>query len=158
MNPIPAMGGTRAGYSIVEVLASLAIFLFGVIAIVNFFPNVLRAQDEAALMSVAALLAQEKASEIRRDDLAGAGAFPLTASIATFQTPTPPEVFPRHPQLAYSFCGRSIEDPVDDPNDPSDDIDVPRVIVLRYRGTSPPNPADPASWDVLAEYRFDVQP
>ncbi|HQH13080.1 MAG TPA: prepilin-type N-terminal cleavage/methylation domain-containing protein, partial [Candidatus Sumerlaeota bacterium] len=60
------------GFSLLEVLVSVAILLAGIISIVNFFPLGLKAQYRAADLSRAALLANMKAEEIRRDcDKAG---------------------------------------------------------------------------------------
>jgi hypothetical protein len=137
------------------VLASLAIFIFGIVAILNFFPSILRAENEAVLMSAAAMLGQMKAAEIRRDDLSESPLTPLADLIAQRATPTEPIQFPREPRLAYSFCGRSLLDPVDDPGDPADDFDVARVIVIKWSGTVPPTLANVADWEIYAEYRFD---
>jgi hypothetical protein len=73
----------------VEVLASLLIFIVGVSAILNFFPSILRAEREAALMSAAAMLGQMKAAEVRRDNLAANPLLPLTVLIAQRTDPTP---------------------------------------------------------------------
>lgn len=149
-----APGRGRRGYSLVEVFASLAIFLFGIVAILAFFPGLLRASDEAVLMSVAALLAQEKVAELRRDDLAAPSGGSLVAAIAARATPSEPEPFAGEPRLAYSFHGRSLLDPVDDAGDAGDDHNVARVIVLRWDGNRPPTTADVGAWDILLEYRF----
>lgn len=151
-------GGRRAGFSIVEVLASLAIFIFGIVAIINLFPNILKAENEAALMSAAALLGQEKASEIRRDEFSLNPAIPLTNQIAQRVNPTPPVRFPREPRLAYSFNGRSILDPVDDASNPDDDFNVARVIVVKWDESNPPTSANVAEWEIYLEYRFDAGP
>jgi len=148
------IGRRRGGYSLVEVLASLAVFLIGIVGVVAAFPNVLRANDEAILVGVAALLAQEKAAEIRRDNRALSPAETLIDTIAARTAPTQPESFARHPNLMYSFNGRSLLDPVDDADDPDDDAGVARVIVLKNDLNVPPTATNFDDWNILAEYRI----
>jgi prepilin-type N-terminal cleavage/methylation domain-containing protein len=141
-----APGQGRRAYSLLEVLISVAILLIGVLSIVNLFPMGLKAQNRANDISRAAMLAQLKAEEIRRDnDRAGR----LINSIRRLRTPTDPVTFPNDTKFAYSFCGISLIDPQDDPDDPRDDFAVPRVIIKysrEYRGHSD---------EVLFELRFD---
>ena len=104
-----------------------------------------RIQSRAADISRAALLAQMKAEEIRRD---GDRAERLLNAIRALNTPSDIITFPNHPKFAYCFCGISLIDPRDDPDDPRDDHGVARVIVmysLEYRGSN----------EVLYELRFD---
>lgn len=136
----------RAGYSLIEVIVALAILVIGVVGVLKFFPPSLRASSEAALRGDAALLAQLKVEELRRDaDKAGT----LVTNIQALTTPTDPVVFPEEPRLAYQFSGRSTFSPtVDDPASVEDDFGVARVIVRYNREFRP-------SADVLVELRFD---
>ena len=133
------------GYSLLEVLVSVAILLAGILSIISFFPMGLKAQNRAGDISRAAFLAQLKAEEIRRDnDRAGR----LLNAIRARRTPSEIITFPNHPKFAYCFCGVSLIDPRDDPDDPRDDYGVARVIImysLEYRGRN----------EVLYELRFD---
>lgn len=135
----------RRGYTYLEVLISLVILVSGILAILNFFPTSLRASSRAELLTIASLLAQQKAEEVRRDNDA-AGDF--LSSIRVLQSETAAQVFPDDERLTYSFSGRSARDPVDDPGDPADDGFVPRVIVRL-------NPAVQRSNEVIFELRFD---
>ncbi|MCX8036041.1 MAG: hypothetical protein N3D11_03085 [Candidatus Sumerlaeia bacterium] len=119
-------------FSLLEVLISLVILLVGILAILLYFPNVLRANDRSMMLSEAAFLAQRKAEEIRRD---ADQARRLIAEIRSRTVPTAPVVFPENPNLAYSFCGVSLLDPTDDPGDPTDDRGVPRIIVQYAQGS-----------------------
>jgi type II secretory pathway pseudopilin PulG len=147
---IPRVSGSyrtpkaATGYSLVEILVSMAVLLAGLLAIVNFFPQSLRANSDATTRARAALLAQTKAEEIRRD-WTSTSPFPVT--IRSLTLPTDPVVFPEDTRLSYSFCGVSLLDPVDTPDDPRDDHGVARVIV-RYAASFRP------SADVIYELRF----
>jgi len=132
-------------FSFLEVLISLVILLAGILAIIVYFPNVLSANDRAVTLSEAALLAQRKAEEIRRDADRGRT---LINAIKNLAQPTPPVVFPSNPNLAYRFCGVSLLDPVDDPGDPRDDHGVARIIV-QYA------PSYKGGGKILYELRFD---
>jgi len=133
------------GYSFLEVLVSLLILLAGILAIIGYFPNVLKANDRAVVLSEAALLAQRKAEEIRRDGDSGQQ---LINEIKNLTVPTAPIVFPSNPTLAYRFCGVSLLDPMDDPGDPRDDPGVARVIVQYAEGYK-------RDVRILYELRFD---
>jgi prepilin-type N-terminal cleavage/methylation domain-containing protein len=135
---------SRRGYSLVEVLVSMVILLVGILAILNFFPQSLRANANAAIRAQAALLAQSKAEEVRRDFTA---ARPLIQTIRSMTVPTTPVPFVEDSRLSYSFCGVSLLAPVDNPGDPRDDYGVARVIV-RY------NEAFRPSQEILYELRF----
>lgn len=118
------------GFSLLEVLASLAVLLAGVVMILWFFPRTLHASAEAGFLSEAALLAQMKAAEIRRDDDTSGT---LTFAIAARTTPTTPIPFAQEPSLSYSFSGQSIlysDSPRGDPN-------VARVIISYSAGYNP---------------------
>ena len=139
--PLPG----RRGYSLLEVLVSVAILTAGIISIINFFPLGLKAQYRAGDISRAAVLAQQKAEEIRRDaDRAGR----LLATIRALRTPSEIITFPNEPRLAYCFCGISLMNPHDNPSDPRDDFGVARVIIMyskEYKGHN----------EILYELRFD---
>ena len=131
------------GFTLLEVLVSLTFLLVGIVPIVFLLPNTLRGRQEAQLEAQAAMLAQQKAEEIRRDnDLAGS----LTAAIAARQTPTQPIVFPHAPDLAYAFSGRSLlyaDSPRGDPG-------IPRVIIVKSSAIG----AGVRPKDVVYELRF----
>ncbi len=139
-----ARGRGASGYSLVEVLVSMAILLAGLLAILNFFPQSFRANADAAIKAKASLYAQTKAEEIRRDwtqaDL-------LVTTIRNLPAPTAPIVFPEDTRLSYSFCGVSVIDPIDTPGDVRDDYGVARVII-RYAASYRP------SEEVIYELRF----
>ncbi|MFH0793011.1 MAG: hypothetical protein V2A74_03150 [bacterium] len=136
---------SHKGYSLVEVVVSLAILLAGIVSIMAVFPWSLRAHQQAADVSAATLLAQKKAEEIRRDNDRNSD---LMIQMRLLRTPTAPLAFNEDERLTYSFCGVSLIDPIDDPGDPRDDIGVARVIV-RY------NPKFRSSQQILYELRFD---
>ncbi len=136
---------SHLGYSFIEVLISLIIFLTGIVAILNFFPVSLKSAGRAEELTQAVFLAQQKAEEIRRDNDAASDTI---NAIRVLTTPSEPMVFPQDDRFTYSFCGRSVLDGVDDPNDTRDDFFVPRIII-RY------NPKYNASSDVVYELRFD---
>jgi len=144
-NPKSAIPNRALGYSFLEVLISLVILMVGIIAIVAYFPNALKANDRAVGLSEAALIAQRKAEEIRRDGDRGRR---LIQQIRMLAAPTAPVVCPSNPNLAYRFCGVSLLDPVDDPGDPRDDPWVPRVIIQYAEGYRPDG-------RILYELRFD---
>jgi type II secretory pathway pseudopilin PulG len=136
---------TLRAYSLLEVLVSVAILMAGIISIVNFFPMGLQAQHRAGDVSRAAFLAQMKAEEIRRDNDRFNN---LINAIRSLRSPSQIITFPNDNRFAYCFCGISLLDPRDDPDDPRDDYNVPRVIVmysLEYRGKN----------EILYELRFD---
>ena len=133
------------GWSIIEVLVSLAVFLFGVASIAMYFPYAITAKADAAYKAKAVFLAQRKAHEIRRDNTP---ANPLVEQIQQLTNPTDPVSFADEPNLAYQLNGVSLIDPSDDPDDPRDDRGVARVIV-RYAGDFR------SSQDILYELRFD---
>jgi type IV pilus modification protein PilV len=135
----------QSGYSFLEVLISLIILTSGILAIINFYPVALKASSRAEIQTKAALLAQRKADEIRRDD-DSAGSF--INSIRTRQTQSAPVVFSDDSRFTYSFCGRSVIDPSDDLDDSADNWFVPRVIVSYNPAFRPPG-------DVLYELRFE---
>lgn len=108
----PAAGRGARGFSLAEVLVSLAILMAGIVAIASFFPTVLRHNQRSVDSSVAAYLAQLKAEEIRRDnDTTGVPGISLTDVINARTTPTIPVTFAPDPRFAYSFCGRSLLNP-----------------------------------------------
>ncbi|GEM_PF-464867 len=136
--------GERRGLSLIEVLISMAVLLIGMIAILNFFPQSLRANAGAAAKAQAALLAQGKVEELRRDRTRMQN---LIYETRYLRVPTDPIPFAENPKLTYSFCGVSLVDPVDSPDDPRDDFGVARIVV-RYSASFRP------SQDILYELRF----
>ncbi len=98
------------GFSLVEVLVSLAILLAGILTIINFFPMTLKASNQAVDLSKAVLLAQMKAEEIRRDNSTTRD---YITAIKTLPSPTNPTVFPFEQKLSYVFSGTSQLDPDD---------------------------------------------
>ena len=133
------------GFSLLEVLVSLAVLLTGIVAIVNLFPLTIKSWGENALLSKAILLADRKVEEIRRDD--GFGGIVIIERIRALRSPTPPRAFPEDPRFTYSFNGVSLIDSADDPDDPRDDPGVARVIVRFNRQFDP-------SEKVVYELRF----
>jgi type II secretory pathway pseudopilin PulG len=134
-----------AGLTLLETMVALGILLVGILAIVFFFPQQLQTAANAEYRTKAAVLAQMKAEELRRDDDT---THTLIHAIESLQAPTTPVTFSQEPNLAYQFSGRSIlyegETPAGDPG-------VARVIVRYspgYRVSSNPNK------DVLYELRF----
>lgn len=154
---VPA--GVVRGFSLVEVLVSITIFLVGAVLIVYLFPRTLEAAREAELQTKAAFLAQMKAEEIRRDDdqlrtlgqmIAKLGeSDPENQALST----TDPIVFPLEPDLSYVFYGKSVLYANEQPPVPEGDAGVARVLILRNRGGQPPQkPIQPR--DVIYELRF----
>jgi type II secretory pathway pseudopilin PulG len=132
-------------YSLLEVLVSIVILFAGILAILAVFPNALQANDRSVSLAEAALLAQRKAEEIRRDDNLSRD---LLTAIRNLDQPTEPIEFSENPNLAYRFCGQSVIDPTDDPGDPRDDHGVARVIVQYSESFKP-------GGKVIYELRFD---
>jgi len=123
----------------------MVILTAGILAILVYFPNVLRANDRALILSEAALRAQLKAEEIRRDD---DQARTLLTEIRLLTVPTDPIVFPENPNLAYRFSGVSLLYPTEEPGNPASQRGVARVIIQYapgFRSDSRP----------LYELRFD---
>jgi type II secretory pathway pseudopilin PulG len=137
----------RRGLSLVEVTVALAIFLFGVVALLKFFPLKVRTGIDATVLTEAVLLAEQKAEEIRRDNASTSAFFDYLRSLTT---PEPPGGIPfaEKPDLYYAFDGRSVLDPVDDPGVPEDDYGVPRIIILSPKFSRFPS-------GVVYELRFE---
>jgi len=133
------------GFSLLEVVVALGILLVGIVAILAYLPNVLRAQERAKLLTEAALLAQRKAEEIRRDD---DRSHTLLNTIRNLTAPTAAMVCPDYPNLAYSFSGVSVLYGDEKPGDPRTYRGVARVIVELAPDSRP-------SGNVLYEVRFD---
>lgn len=140
--------GRSRGFSLLEILVSLAILLAGVVTVLFLFPNTLRAGSQAALRSEAALLAQMKAEEIRRDDDAYSSGTLVTA-IANRTEPTDTIPFPQQPNLTYSFSGKSLLYP-ENSTEISAALWAPGVarVIVRYA------PQYRQSQDVVHELRF----
>lgn len=135
----------RSAYTLVEVLVALVVLLVGIVAIVQLFPVSLQGNKDAELRGAAALLAQQKVDELRRDrdqlDL-------VLAEIRGLGAPTAPVVWNVDDRLAYSYSGVSTLATSDDPADPTDDPNVARVVVTL-------NPAFDPSARTVYELRFD---
>jgi len=122
------------GFTILEILISLVILLIGILALARLFPISLRANKDGQDLITATFLAQQKIEELRRDnnDLTN----PLIDTIRALVTPQPPIdkaiPFPQDPDFKYTFCGRSqiYKGGINDPNNPDDDPNVPRVIIV----------------------------
>jgi prepilin-type N-terminal cleavage/methylation domain-containing protein len=135
----------RGGFSLLEVLVSLAILVSGVIAIVYLFPGTLRGSAEAALLTEAALLGQGKVEEIRRDDTTTGT---LKALIAASTVETAPVAFPQESRLTYSFNGQSaMYDPTADPVRGAPNV---ARVIIRYAASYR------ASKDPVYELRFGM--
>ena len=72
------------GFTLTEVLASLAILLIGILALVSLFPQGMKSAKVAEDLTVASFLAQQKAEDIKRQEFlwsagttAGPTPFPL---------------------------------------------------------------------------------
>ncbi len=135
------------GFTIVEVAVALAIFLFGVVALLNFFPVKIRAGADAALLTEAVFLAQLKAQEVRRDNDPADSFYDWMRSL-TSPEPVDGIAFAQNPNLRYAFSGRSVIDPFDEAAVPEDDFGVPRIIVISPTHASRAN-------GVIYELRFD---
>lgn len=125
----------------------MAILLIGVVAVIWFFPDLLRTKSDAAFLSEAALLAQMKAEQIRRDDTTST----TLTQISQLTEPSAPVAFAEDSRLSYSFSGVSLLYPADDALRGT--AGVARVIVRysdTYRKPRNDNPAD----NVLYELRF----
>ena len=60
--------GCKHGFTLVEVLASLTILLIGILAIISLFPQGMKSAKVAEDLTVAALLAQQKTEDIKRQE------------------------------------------------------------------------------------------
>lgn len=148
----------------VEVIVALAVLLIGVVGVLQFFPPSLRASSEAALRGKAALLAQQKAEELRRDATNSGFAVPdAVDQILALGAPTEPIAFPEDDRLVYQFYNRSLlYDPSgpDDPSTPDDDFPAARVIVRYNHEFRPQDPLWPQdvhpAGAILFELRFDL--
>ena len=141
----PGQLGGCPGFTLIEVLVALAIMLAGLIAVVASFPNMLAAQRQAELLTIATALGQSKAEELRRDNDVNNR---LILAVRSLTTPTFSLTFPNEPRLAYSFSGTSVLYADAPANDPRGFPGVARVLI-RYA------PEYRASQEVIYEIRFD---
>lgn len=128
-------------FSLLEALIALTILLAGIVAVVQFFPLLFESSSQSMLRTRAALLAQQKASEIMRDD---DSSHTLALAIAARTTPTTPVAWPEEQSLSYCFSGRSLLYPVTDPRGTPN---VARVIIRLSAAYRP-------SEDVIYELPF----
>lgn len=135
----------RLGFTLIEVLVALAIMITGLLVVVAAFPNMLQAQRQAEILTIATALAQKKADETRRDNDVGNR---LMLQIQSLTQPTAPLVFPEDERLTYSFSGVSLLYAQQPGDDPRGYPGVARVII-RYA------PSFRSSQDVVYELRFD---
>jgi prepilin-type N-terminal cleavage/methylation domain-containing protein len=142
------IANARRGYSIVEVLVAMTILLVGVAGTLAFFAPTLQAAEEANHRSIAAMLAQQRVEEVRRD----ADRFEnFPDAIRGLVTPSDLVVYPYDDRFAWQYCGRSLLQPIDTIANSDDDWFVPRVIVRC-------NPAYRPDAKILLELRFEVSP
>lgn len=135
---------SRAGYSLVEVTVAMAIMVFGIVGVLQFITPSVRASSDAAMRGRAALLAQQKVEELRRDADKQAT---FIENIRNAAAPTAPLIFPEDDRLTYQFWGQSIASN-GELNDPDAATGVARVIVRYNRAFRP-------GQDVVYELRFD---
>lgn len=130
------------GFTILETLIGLTILSVGILSMIGIIPGILKGQRESELLTKAALLAQLKMTELRRDD---ASANLIQTIISRNDTDsvvseTDPIVFENEPALAYAFCSKRMK--------PSDPKPVACVRILRNRGQAP---KDVTPQDVIYE-------
>lgn len=128
----------RRGYSLVEVVVAVMILLIGIVGVVEFIPPSLRAASESTLRGRAALLAQERLEELRRDANQSDDVF---TAMHALPGPTAPLVFAQDSRMAYQFSPRSLLDGTDTTTD--------LYVVVRYAADFRP------SAEILYELRFD---
>jgi type II secretory pathway pseudopilin PulG len=138
-----ALGSRRASaYTLVEVLVAMAVLLAGVVAILQVFPISLRSNEQANLVTAAALLGQQKVEEIRRDR-------DFQNTLIRIAIGTNPETarqpFPNDQRLTYSFSDRPLRSDV--PFVPGPDPQA-WIIVRAAPGFDPEAP-------VLFQAQFD---
>ncbi len=129
----------RRGFTFTETLVALVVLLIGVVGVMKILPVSLRGSFDATMKAAAALLAQKKVEELRRDSTLSND---YINTVAAMTTPTAPVPFPEDDRLTYSFSGRSLLDPSG-----GGGALVPRVIV-RYAADFRPGQ------QVLYELRF----
>ncbi|CAN5371370.1 hypothetical protein BH09SUM1_BH09SUM1_01990 [soil metagenome] len=135
----------KRGFSLVEVVVAAAILIIGIVGIMQLFPKSIQASNQSALRAEAALLAQRKVEELRRDEQQSGV---IIDSIKALPAPTELIPFPEDDRLAYQFYSKSLLASTDTPGEVEDDFGVARVII-RY------NPAFRPKSEVLYELRFD---
>lgn len=141
---------TGRGFSMLEVVVSMAILLAGIAAIATFFPMSVRHNQRAVDVSTAAYVAQMKAEEIRRDDSAN---HRLVREIRQLADPTKPATFPLDSRFAYSFCGRSMMDDATGTGGGADS-GIARVIIIYSAEFKPRTDLFSPKENILFELRF----
>lgn len=132
---------SRSAYTLVEVAVALAVFLVGIVGILQIFPQTLRSTEEAGLRGRAALMAQQKVEEIRLNaDQPGS----FIDEIKALDPDALPDPIPfaRDDNLAYQFGPRSFYS--DDPATGSE-----AWIAVRF------NPELQPDSEIIMEMRFD---
>lgn len=148
------LGGRSGGFTLLEVVIGMSILTVGLVSLLVSFPHTLKSDEMAELRTLGAAYALLKMEEVRRDNDANDK---MIDTLRTLRAPTPPVDFPFDPRLAYSFSSTTVlyenrdaaGNVVNDPIDPRDDPNVPRVIVQISPRFRPANPT------ILDEYRFD---
>ena len=141
----------RRGFSMLEVVVSMAILLAGIAAIATFFPMSVRHNQRAVDVSTAAYVAQMKAEEIRRDDSAN---HRLVREIRQLTDPTKPVTFPLDSRFAYSFCGRSMIDDATETGGGASGSGIARVIIIYSPEFKPRPDLFSPKENILFELRF----
>jgi len=118
----------RRGFTFTETLVALVVLLIGALGVMKMMPVSLQGSFEASMRARAALLAQKKVEELRRD---GTLSDSYINDIAALTVPTSPASFPEDDRITYSFSGNSLLYPTPIPGNPASAQGVPRVIV-RY--------------------------
>ncbi len=98
----------RQGFTFTETLVALVVLLIGVVGVMKVLPVSLRGSFDASMRAKAAMLAQKKVEELRRDSTLSNA---YISSITALAAPTPPVAFPEDDRLTYSFFGQSLLDP-----------------------------------------------
>lgn len=141
-------------FTLLEVLVSMAILTAGILSIIAIFPSIMKGNEAAELRTIGATLAMMKVEEIRRDDDENSK---FMQAIKTLPAPTDPVPFASDPRLAYRISSTTMlyqhRDNsgaiVDDPADPRDNPNIPRIIIQVSPLYRPSNPV------ILDEYMFD---
>lgn len=147
--PFPSIAHPFCGYTLIEVLVSVALLATGIVAIAMFFPKALEKNQRAADRSTAAFLAQMKAEEIRRDEFAD-GRFIQEIQETDETNASEPVPFGVDERFAYRLSGLSLLDPDPESSDPLTTHGIARVVIQYAPDYKPDDEAE-----ILYELRFD---